>query len=96
MNETTSFRSPSAFPASTVGPDELRQRTLHRRAVEAVIWGIPAVDSDLMLQAAIHAGAGPNQMTYWSGLFGWKNQTLTPNPDAIYFVPSWIFVFEGG
>ncbi len=45
-------------------PSELAQRTLHRRAVEAINWGIPAVDTDLMLQAAIKAGGGPNQMTY--------------------------------
>jgi len=24
---------------------------------------------------------------YWSRLLDWKNQTLTPNPDAIYLMP---------
>lgn len=71
----------------TYSPEQLSRRTIERRAIEAVNWGIPAVDTDLMLQAAIKAGGGPNQMTYWSRLFGWKNQTLTPNPDAIYFTP---------
>ena len=66
--------------------EQLMQRTIERRAIEAVNWGIPAVDTDLMLQAAIKAGAGPNQMTYWSRLFGWKNQTLTPNPDGLLFM----------
>ncbi len=80
--DITGKTAPSRFT-----PAELAARTLHRRAIEAINWGIPAVDTDLMLQAAIKAGAGPNQMTYWSRLFGWKNQTLTPNPDAIYFVP---------
>ena len=32
-------------------PAELTQRTLHRRAVEAVIWGMPAVNAELMFQA---------------------------------------------
>jgi hypothetical protein len=31
--------------------------------------------------------AGSNKVVYWSKLFDWKNQTLTPNPDAIYLMP---------
>lgn len=33
-----------------LSPNELTKRTIERRAVEAVIWGIPAVNYDLMLQ----------------------------------------------
>jgi hypothetical protein len=75
-------------PAFT--PAQLAERTLHRRAVEAVIWGMPAVNYDLMVQAMIRdakAGAGTNKIVYWSRLSDWKNQTLTPNPDAVYFMP---------
>ena len=36
---------------STLTKDELAARTLHRRAVEAVIWGMPAVNAELMFQA---------------------------------------------
>jgi hypothetical protein len=64
--------------------DELARRTLHRRAVEAVIWGMPAVNMDLLYQSMARAGAAFNQFVYWSGLPDWKNQTLTPNPDTIY------------
>ena len=32
-------------------PAEITERTLHRRAVEAVIWGMPAVNAELMFQA---------------------------------------------
>jgi len=28
-----------------------------------------------------------NQIVHWSRLLDWKNQTLTPNPDAIYIMP---------
>ena len=28
-----------------------------------------------------------NQVVFWSGLSDWKNQTLTPNPDVVYFKP---------
>jgi hypothetical protein len=67
---------------------DLAVRTMHRRAIEAVIWGMPVVNYDLMYQAAVRgANGGFNQIIYWSRLPDWKNQTLTPNPDAIYFMP---------
>ena len=79
-------RPPSDMPSPT-GPD-LVDRMIHRRAVEAVVWGMPAVNYDLMLQALVRdVKGGPNQIAFWSGLPDWKNQTLTPNPDAIYVLP---------
>lgn len=67
--------------------EQLHERALHRRAVEAVIWGMPAVNYERMLQAAIDNGAKLNQVVYWSRPVNWKNQTLTPNPDTIYLNP---------
>ncbi|MGI6851001.1 DUF1254 domain-containing protein [Mesorhizobium sp. 1B3] len=55
--------------------------------MEAVIWGMPAVNFDRMLQAAIANGAKPNQVVYWSRPVNALNQTLTPNPDTIYLNP---------
>jgi hypothetical protein len=67
---------------------QLQERALHRRAVEAAIWGMPAVNFDAMYQALIRdAHGGSNQIVYWSRLLDGKNQTLTPNPDAIYLMP---------
>ena len=69
-------------------PEQLVRNALHRRAVEAVIWGMPAVNTDLMYQAMAREVKGSwNQIVYWSRLLDWKNQTLTPNPDAIYLMP---------
>jgi hypothetical protein len=68
-------------------PEALNERTLHRRAIEAVIWGMPAVNFQRMLDAAIADGAKANQVVYWSRPVNWKNQTLTPNPDTIYLNP---------
>jgi hypothetical protein len=62
--------------------DVLARRTLHRRAVEAVIWGMPAVNAELMFQAMFQAQSEFNQVVYWSQPVSWKNQTLTPNPDT--------------
>jgi hypothetical protein len=73
---------------STFSSAELAERAIQRRAVEAVIWGMPAVNTDLMYQAmARETKGGWNQIVYWSRLLDWKNQTLTPNPDAIYLMP---------
>ena len=66
---------------------DLARRTIERRAVEAVIWGMPAVNYERMLQAAIDNGAKLNQVVYWSRPVNWKDQTLTPNPDTIYLNP---------
>jgi hypothetical protein len=81
--------TPVAFAqtAASSSPAELAERMTHRRAVEAVLWGMPAVNFDLMLQAAIANGGKPNQLIYWSRPVNWKNQTLTPNPDTIYLQP---------
>lgn len=73
--------------AQTLSSDELARRTIERRAVEAVIWGMPAVNYELMYQEMLKLGGKPNQIVYWSRLPDWKNQTLTPNPDSIYLMP---------
>jgi len=36
--------------AQNMSSEELNRRTMERRAVEAAIWGMPAVNYDLMLQ----------------------------------------------
>lgn len=68
-------------------PEELEHRSIERRAVEAAIWGMPAVNYERMLQAATANGAKLNQVVYWSKPVNAKNQTLTPNPDTIYLNP---------
>jgi hypothetical protein len=73
--------------AQNLSADDLNNRLIHRRAVEAIIWGMPAVNYDLMLQAMLNKTEGKvNEFIYWSRPSDWKNQTLTPNPDTIYVV----------
>ena len=67
--------------------DDITRRALERRAIEATIWAIPAVNFELMYEAMVKVGADWNQVVYWSRLPSWKNQTLTPNPDVIYLMP---------
>ena len=77
----------SSAHAQTYSADDLSRRNVERRAVEAVIWGMPAVNTDLMLQEMLTKTSGKmNQVIYWGRPLDWHNQTLTPNPDAIYFM----------
>jgi hypothetical protein len=65
----------------------VERRTVERRAVEAVIWGMAVVNYDLMLQEMLGKTAGKvNQLIYWGRPLDWKNQTLTPHPDTLYFM----------
>jgi hypothetical protein len=73
--------------AQSFSAEDLARRTIERRAIEAIIWGMPAVNYDLMLQEMLNKTAGKvNQVVYWGRPLDWHNQTLTPNPDAIYFM----------
>jgi hypothetical protein len=91
VKRTTVFVAALVFAcrvnATDYSADELNRRNIERRAVEALIWGMPAVNYERMLQAAIDNGAKLNQVVYWSKPVNWKNQTLTPNPDTIYLNP---------
>jgi hypothetical protein len=48
MNAQTAKTEPTFSPA------ELAERSIQRRALEAVIWGMPMVNFDLMYQAIVH------------------------------------------
>ena len=96
---TAAVAAPAAAPATPVnaqtapaGPPvaaagDLGRRLIQSRAVEAVIWGIPAVNTDLMRQQMLSKTAAKiGQVIYWGRPLDWHNQTLTPNPDALYFM----------
>lgn len=73
--------------AQNLSADELARRAIERRAIEAVIWGMPAVNYDLMLQEMLTKTPGKvNQVIYWGAPLDWRNQTLTPNPDTLYLM----------
>ena len=77
----------TSAPAQNVSADDLARRSIERRAVEAVIWGMPAVNYDLMLQEMLNKTNGKvGEVIYWGRPLDWHNQTLTPNPDALYFI----------
>ncbi|MBZ6076114.1 DUF1254 domain-containing protein [Microvirga puerhi] len=77
----------TSVPAQAPSSDGLARRAVERRAVETVIWGMPVVNYDLMLQQMLAKTPGKvNQVIYWGRPLDWHNQTLTPNPDTLYFM----------
>src|SRR5262245_19440941 len=72
--------------AQTSSPDELNRRIIERRAFEAVVRGMPVVNYDLMVQEMLSTSGKVNQVIYWGRPLDSKNQTLTPDPDALYFI----------
>ena len=64
---------------------ELSNRTVYRRAVDAVIWGLPLVGEDVQKQAYFRDGkANYNDIVWWPKGGGWKNQSPTPNVNTRY------------
>lgn len=85
--ETESTTSEKTVVKSGFSPENVYEQLVYSRAVNAVIWGMPAVNSELMHNSLLKAKGDYNQVVYWSGLINDKNQTLTPNPDVIYINP---------
>ena len=54
---------------------DIARRAIERRAVEAVIWCMPAVNYDLMLQEMLTKTDGKvNQMIYWGRPLDWTRR----------------------
>lgn len=81
-NETIKDTATVAFK-----PANIKEEILYQRGVETAIWGMPAVNFQLMYDALAKLNGNYNQVVIWPKLLDWKNQTLTPNPDVIYLMP---------
>ncbi|TXH80690.1 MAG: DUF1254 domain-containing protein [Rhizobium sp.] len=75
-----------AVAQDSPSPQEVGERLVRSRATEAVIWGMPAVNTLLMYDQMIAAGGKVGEIVYWGRPLDWHNQTLTPNPDTLYFM----------
>jgi hypothetical protein len=70
---------------ASLAPEALARRTLERRAVEAVIWGMPIVSFDAMRQAFFRdAGARYGDICYCSKPADWRLQLTSPNNSSYY------------
>ncbi|MGC3948437.1 MAG: DUF1254 domain-containing protein [Chryseolinea sp.] len=68
-------------------PANIQEQMIYQRGIEAAIWGMPAVNYQLMYDALEKINGHYNQVVIWPKLLDSKNQTLTPNPDVIYLMP---------
>lgn len=80
-------RSDARETGRAEAPGDVDAAMIKGRAMQAVIWGMPAVNFELLYDSLVKSKGDWNQVVYWSRLPGWKNQTLTPNPDVIYLFP---------
>jgi hypothetical protein len=81
--------APLALPvlqasAQDLSPEALRLRMVERRAVDAVIWGLPLVGEDTVKQAAFRDGKADYNDIVWWRRGSWKNQSPTPNVNTRY------------
>jgi hypothetical protein len=77
----------TSLPVLAADRSPVMDREIERKAVQAVVWGMPIVNYDLMRQEMLRKTPGKvGQVIYWGKPLDWKNQTLTPNPDALYFM----------
>jgi hypothetical protein len=75
----------TSAPVQSFSANDLARRTIERRAVEAVIWGMPLVNTDAMRQAYFRdVGAKYNDICYFSKPADWKFQVTTPNASTNY------------
>ncbi|RKR11764.1 hypothetical protein C8C83_3513 [Flavobacterium sp. 90] len=90
-NKSTTKNTETTNDADTVTtafkPANIKEQILYQRGVEAAIWGMPAVNFQLMYDGFTKINGNYNQVVIWPKLLDWKNQTLTPNPDVIYLMP---------
>src|SRR5271165_6286399 len=78
-------QAPAPAQAPHFTPQELASRTVYRRAVDAIIWGVPAVNLDMMRQAYFRdAKASYNDIVWWPKGGGWKNQSLDVDTSVRY------------
>jgi hypothetical protein len=67
---------------------QLAERAIHRRAVEAVIWGMPAVNYELMFrEMAVKLKGGFNQILLLATAPRLEEPDPYTKPDVIYLMP---------
>ena len=68
----SAFAKEKPNDAPPLAPAQLKERAIHRRAVESVIRGMPAVNYRLMYQEMVDKVKGDfNQILYWSLLLSY-------------------------
>jgi hypothetical protein len=77
-------QSASAQSTKPFTSEDLTSRMVYRRAVDAVIWGLPLVGEDSVKQAYFRDGKAKYNDIVWWPKGSWKNQSPTPNVNTRY------------
>lgn len=67
----------------------IENKMVYRRAIEIINWSQPLVSYKAMRDAFFLAGAGNNDVTYFSKIQNWKWQIATPNSTTPYVTTMW-------
>ena len=88
---TTTFANelPLAFKSDLTSELSLKERMIHRRGIEAAVWSMPLMNFKAMRDALKKAGAGFNDVAYFSQIQDWKFQIATPNNTTPYVTIFW-------
>ena len=70
--------------AQPLSADDLARRAIERRAVEAAIWGMPAVSMAGVRKSLAGIGAGYNEVVYFSQPLEARHEFLTANNQTPY------------
>lgn len=70
--------------AQNLSPDDLARRVFERRAIEAAIWGMPAVSMAGVRKSLAGIGADYNQVVYFSKPLEARHEFLTANNQTPY------------
>ena len=93
MRNRTVFLVTTALFACSISvsgeEQNLHERMLRSRAVDAVVWAMPIMNFKFYRDALIEAGVGPNDVGYFSKVQDWRFQTATPNNTTPYIMTHW-------
>jgi len=70
---------------------DVHDRMTYHRAIDAAVWAMPLMNFKFYRDALADAGAGPNDVGYFSKLQDWRFQTATPNNTTPYILTYWNF-----
>jgi hypothetical protein len=86
---TTIFLLVSSLGAVHAEEQTLRERMLHHRAIDALVWAMPLLNFKQYREGHKALGVGYNTIAYNSKVQDWKYQTATPNNTTPYIAFFW-------
>ena len=87
--ETLQKEAKNSVADANAAQQELQDRMLHHRAIDAAVWAMPLMNYKFYRDALIDAGVKANDVGYFSKIQDWRFQTATPNNTTPYIMTWW-------